>query len=66
MVYEYFSNKNFFKRHKYASPKASNIEYFWTLSPPNKRGLHVSLNYPYTDVKMVSPKNDFLMFLSVC
>ena len=31
--YEYFRNKNLFKRHKYASPKASNIEYIQTLSP---------------------------------
>ena len=33
MVYDFFSNKNFFKRHKYASPKALNSEYFWTLNP---------------------------------
>ena len=25
-------NKNLFKRHKYPSPNASNIKYFWTLS----------------------------------
>ena len=34
-------------------------------SAPNKRGIHVSLNYPNTDVKMVSPKKD-LLFLPVC
>ena len=25
-------NKNLFKRHKYPSPNALNIKYFWTLS----------------------------------
>ena len=28
-------NKNLFKRHKYPSPNALNIKYFWTLSYNN-------------------------------
>ena len=33
MVYKYFSNKNLFKIHKYAFPKASNIEFLRPVSP---------------------------------
>lgn len=33
MIYEYFSNKNLFTKQKYASLKASNIEYLRTLGP---------------------------------
>ena len=50
MVYEYFSGKNLFKRHKYSSRKTSNIEYFRTLSP-HYEVFHMSLNYPYTNAK---------------
>ena len=52
MVYKYFSNKNIFKRHKFASQKGSNIEYFGP-SAPTMRGLYVWLNYPYTNVKKI-------------
>ena len=50
MVYEYFIGKNLFKRHKYSSPKTSNMEYFRTLSL-HYEGFHMSLNYPYTNAK---------------
>ena len=52
MVYKYFSNKNIFKRHKFASQKGSNIEYFGP-SAPTMRGLYVWLNYSYTHVKKI-------------
>ena len=32
MVSKCFSNKKLFKKHNYASPKASNVKYFRTLS----------------------------------
>lgn len=40
IVYKCFSNKNLFKIHKFASPKASNM-----------RRVHASLNYPYLKIK---------------
>ena len=64
MAYEYFSCKNHFKRQKYAPPKASNIEYFWTLSHHDE-GFHVLLCYPYTNVKkMVRQKNVWIRHYS--
>ena len=58
MAYKFVTNKNIFKRDKYASTKASDIEYFQTLSLHHE-GFHVRPNYPYTNVKkmMVYPKN---------
>ena len=43
-------NKNLFKRHKYPSPDALNIKYFWTLSYKHW-GFLVSLNYPILNFK---------------
>ena len=57
MVYEYFSNKNFFKRHKYASLRHQMSSILVPVAPTT-RELDMSLNYPYTDVrKMVRSKN---------
>ena len=43
-------NKNLFKRHKYPSPNALNIKYFWTLSY-NHWAFLVSLNWPILKFK---------------
>ena len=50
-------NKNLFKRHKYPSPNAFSIKYFWTLSCNHWGGFWVSLNYPILNFKKtVCPK----------
>ena len=50
-------NKNLFKRHKYPSPNALNIKYFWTLSYYHW-GFWVSLNYLILNFKKtICPKS---------
>ena len=59
MVYEYFSNKSFFKRHKYVMfPQGHQILNIFRPSAHTMRGVHVLLSYPYFNIeKMVCPKN---------
>ena len=42
IVYEYFRGKFIFHIQKHASPKASNIKYFWTLSRQHGRASSVA------------------------
>ena len=42
MVFEYLSNKNIFKRHKYASPKASIWNIFGPSAPHSDEALCVA------------------------
>ena len=52
-----FTPETLFTRHKYALPKAWNIEYFWSFYHII-RGLHVALNPQNTSFqKIVWPKN---------
>ena len=55
-----------FQRPKCASPKVSNIKYFWTLCPHHEEAscVHALLTYPYTNIKKMVCAKLVMMLLA--